>query len=38
MGFDPKARVGVVVLSNASTTAGDDDIGLSVLKALRALQ
>jgi serine-type D-Ala-D-Ala carboxypeptidase/endopeptidase len=36
MGFDPRARVGVVVLSNASTAAGDDDIGLSVLKALRA--
>lgn len=38
MGLDPKARVGVVVLSNASTIAGDDDIGLSVLKVPRALQ
>ena len=34
MGFDPMMRVGVVALSNASTVAGDDDIGLSVLKTL----
>src|SRR5262245_50310660 len=27
MGYDPKARVGVVVLSNAETTIGVDDIG-----------
>jgi D-alanyl-D-alanine-carboxypeptidase/D-alanyl-D-alanine-endopeptidase len=27
MAFDPKSRVGVVVLSNAGTTAGVDDIG-----------
>lgn len=27
IGFDPKARVGVVVLSNAGTAAGPDDIG-----------
>ncbi len=27
IGFDPKTRVGVVVLSNAGTNAGVDDIG-----------
>jgi D-alanyl-D-alanine-carboxypeptidase/D-alanyl-D-alanine-endopeptidase len=31
MGFDPKTRVGVVVLSNAETTAGVDDIGRHLL-------
>jgi serine-type D-Ala-D-Ala carboxypeptidase/endopeptidase len=31
MGFDPKSRVGVVVLSNMSTPAGVDDIGMHLL-------
>jgi len=31
IGFDPKARVGVVVLSNTSTTLGVDDIGHHLL-------
>jgi D-alanyl-D-alanine-carboxypeptidase/D-alanyl-D-alanine-endopeptidase len=31
VGYDPKAKVGVVVLSNAETTAGVDDVGLHVL-------
>ncbi len=31
MGYDPKARVGVVVLSNAGTLAGPDDIGRHLL-------
>src|SRR5260370_24744766 len=31
MGFDPKSRVGVVVLSNMSTAAGVDDIGMHLL-------
>jgi D-alanyl-D-alanine-carboxypeptidase/D-alanyl-D-alanine-endopeptidase len=31
MGFDPKTRTGVVVLSYASTTAGVDDIGRHLL-------
>jgi len=31
IGFDPKSRTGVVVLSNASTAAGVDDIGLHLL-------
>jgi len=31
MGFDPKARVGVVLLSNAGTVAGVDDIGRHLL-------
>ena len=31
MGFDPKARVGVVVLSNYSTGSGIDDIGFHLL-------
>jgi serine-type D-Ala-D-Ala carboxypeptidase/endopeptidase len=30
-GYDPKARIGVVVLSNASTPSGVDDIGLHLL-------
>ncbi len=33
MGFDPKARVGVVLLSNAGTPAGVDDIGRHLLDA-----
>ena len=33
IGFDPKARVGVVVLSNAGTPAGPDDIGRHLLDA-----
>ncbi len=33
MGFDPKSRVGVVVLSNISTAAGPDDIGRHLLDA-----
>jgi CubicO group peptidase (beta-lactamase class C family) len=31
IGFDPKARSGVVVLSNAAANAGVDDIGMHVL-------
>jgi serine-type D-Ala-D-Ala carboxypeptidase/endopeptidase len=31
MGFDPKRRIGVVVLSNAATDSGVDDIGMHVL-------
>lgn len=31
LGYDPKARVGVVALSNAKTTAGVDDVGLHLL-------
>ncbi len=31
MGYDPKARAGVVVLSNISTAAGQDDIGRHLL-------
>jgi serine-type D-Ala-D-Ala carboxypeptidase/endopeptidase len=33
MGYDPKARVGVVVLTNISTDAGVDDIGRHLLNA-----
>ena len=33
IGFDPAARVGVVVLSNAGTAAGPDDIGRHLLDA-----
>ncbi|MGA3185819.1 MAG: serine hydrolase [Bryobacteraceae bacterium] len=33
MGYDPKTRIGVVVLANASTAAGVDDIGLHLLDA-----
>ncbi|HUA21568.1 MAG TPA: serine hydrolase [Bryobacteraceae bacterium] len=32
-GYNPKTRVGVVVLSNTSTTAGVDDIGFHLLDA-----
>ena len=31
IGFDPKSRIGVVVLSNTSTAAGVDDIGAHLL-------
>jgi hypothetical protein len=31
MGYDPKARVGVVLLSNMSTAVGVDDIGIHLL-------
>ena len=31
IGFDPKARIGVVALANAQTPAGADDIGLHLL-------
>jgi CubicO group peptidase (beta-lactamase class C family) len=31
IGYDPKSRVGVVVLSNMSTTVGVDDIGMHLL-------
>jgi len=31
MGFDPKTRVGVVVLTNAATPRGGDDIGFHIL-------
>ncbi len=37
MGFDPKSRVGVVALSNISTPAGVDDIGLHLLNPSNAL-
>jgi CubicO group peptidase (beta-lactamase class C family) len=33
MGFDPKARTGVAVLTNISTPAGEDDIGRHLLNA-----
>jgi CubicO group peptidase (beta-lactamase class C family) len=33
VGYDPKARVGVVVLSNTFTNAGVDDIGVHLLDA-----
>jgi CubicO group peptidase (beta-lactamase class C family) len=33
IGFSPRTKVGVVVLSNTSTSAGIDDIGLHVLDA-----
>jgi CubicO group peptidase (beta-lactamase class C family) len=33
MGYDPKARAGVVVLSNISTPAAPDDIGRHLLNA-----
>ena len=38
MGFDPKARAGVVVLSNISTAAGQDDLGRHLLNASYPLQ
>jgi CubicO group peptidase (beta-lactamase class C family) len=33
IGYDPRTRIGVVVLANAGTTAGVDDIGLHLLNA-----
>ncbi len=38
MGFDPKSRTGVVVLSNISSAAGPDDIGRHLLDASYPLQ
>lgn len=38
MGFDPKSRTGVVVLSNLSSAAGPDDIGRHLLDASYPLQ
>ena len=38
MGFDPKARAGVVVLSNIATAAGQDDIGRHLLNAVFPLE
>jgi hypothetical protein len=32
VGFDPRARTGVVILGNANTTAGIDDIGRHLLE------
>lgn len=37
MGYDPRSRVGVVALSNASTKLGVDDIALHLLDARYAL-
>jgi len=37
IGYDPKERVGVVVLSNASTLTGIDDIGFHLLNPKLAL-
>ena len=37
MGFDPKSRTGVVVLSNISSAAGPDDIGRHLLDASYSL-
>lgn len=34
IGYDPKARIGVVALSNAGTVAGPDDIGRHLLRWL----
>ena len=36
--FDPKSRAGIVVLSNAETTAGVDDIGMHLLDPKAPLQ
>ncbi len=38
MGFDPKTRAGVVVLSNVFTTAGPDNIGRHLLDASYPLE
>jgi serine-type D-Ala-D-Ala carboxypeptidase/endopeptidase len=38
MGFDPKSRAGIVVLSNISTAAGPDDIGRHLLDASYPLE
>ena len=37
IGYNPKTRVGVVVLSNTSTATGGDDIGMHLLDAQSAL-
>jgi hypothetical protein len=37
IGFDPKTRVGVVVLTNVSNEAGGDDIGMHLLDARQPL-
>jgi CubicO group peptidase (beta-lactamase class C family) len=37
IGYNPKTRVGVVVLSNTSTATGGDDIGMHLLDARSAL-
>jgi CubicO group peptidase (beta-lactamase class C family) len=37
IGFDPQARVGVVALSNMSTTTGVDDIGMHLLDSAAPL-
>jgi len=37
IGFDPKARVGVVVLSNGGAAAGSDDIGRHLLDEMSPL-
>jgi CubicO group peptidase (beta-lactamase class C family) len=37
IGFDPKARVGIVVLSNAGTEQGVNDIGFHLLQPARPL-
>ena len=38
LGYDPESRVGVVVLSNAETTVGVDDIGMHLLDPLIPLR
>src|SRR6267154_4860471 len=38
IGFDPKARLGVVVLTNMSTQAGQDDIGRHLLDSSQPLE
>ncbi len=38
IGFNPKARVGVVVLSNSSNEGGGDDIGRHILDARQPLR
>ena len=37
IGYDPKARIGVVALSNMSTTVGVDDIGVHLVDSTAAL-
>jgi serine-type D-Ala-D-Ala carboxypeptidase/endopeptidase len=37
VGFDPKARIGVVILSNAGTEQGVNDIGFHMLQPARPL-
>jgi len=38
MGFDPKTRTGVVVLSNLGSDTGDNDIGRHLLDASYPLE